>query len=85
MKDWHLEALQRQNIRYLVVDKRRISWDSMAGYFFDRSADGTLPAGALFDEQQTSKYDRQPVDRILDSGNIVVYDVEELHDATPAR
>jgi hypothetical protein len=85
MKDWHLEALQRQNIRYLVVDKRRISWDNMAGYFFDRTPDGSLPPEALFDAQQISKYDRQPVDRILDIGNIVIYDVRELHDGTPAR
>jgi hypothetical protein len=84
MKDWHLEALIDQNVRYLVVDKRRISWDNMAGYFFDDTEDGALPPAALFDQEQTSKYDRKPVDRILDSGNIVIYDAEGLHHATPA-
>ncbi len=84
MKDWHLEALIRQEVRYLVVDDRRISWDNMAGYFFDKTEDGVVPPAALFDEEQTGKYDRLPVDRILDSGNIVIYDAEGLYDATPA-
>jgi uncharacterized membrane protein len=76
-----IEALQWSHIRYVVVDRRRISWDNMQGYFFERTGSA---APALFDARAQGKFDTSAgVSRILDTGNIVIYDVGALSNAAP--
>lgn len=77
---WQVAAMNEKGIRYVLVDKRKASWDNMAGYFYDRLADEEF-----FDSEQTGKFDGLPVDRILDTGNIVVYDAKGLSNGTSGR
>jgi hypothetical protein len=50
----------------------------MAGYFFPGPADNDF-----IDTQEAQKYDGFPgVDRLLDTGDIVVYDVHRLWNVT---
>ncbi len=84
---WQLQVLQNNSIAYLVVDRRLVSRDAMTGYFFDPSRaaaislnTGGLTAGflngsQLVDPNVSGKFDHVPgVSRILDSGNIIIYD-----------
>jgi hypothetical protein len=77
------EAIHFHGIAYVLFDRRRVSWDHMVGTFFDRKsevADGTVQ---LFDSEVYQKFDRsENANRIFDSGNIVIYDVKGLDDAS---
>ena len=66
-------TLEQRRIRYVVVDRRTQGDDSMQGFFF------AAPAGPLIDQHAAAKYDGYPgVDRILDTGDIALYDVGRL-------
>ncbi|HMN27796.1 MAG TPA: hypothetical protein PKE45_06530 [Caldilineaceae bacterium] len=76
-----IHTIQSRQIEYAVVDRRRISWDNMAGYYFDRTGGSALPSADLLDPQVYEKFEREPgVDRVLDSGNIVIYDLGVFND-----
>lgn len=78
----YVETLRRLGIRYLLIDRRQISWDNMSGYFFDRAPDGQLPEEALFDAQRYLKLDDLPqASRVFDGGEILIYDLKALIDA----
>lgn len=73
--DWQKQILQAFSIRYLVIDRRKVSQNSMTGYFFDQNGGEGLPSNPQWiDASVFRKFDRIPAtNRILDSGNIVVY------------
>lgn len=72
-----VDTLTNHSIGYVVVDRRAAGDDSMAGYFF-RSQDD----GQRVDPPSIGKFDSFPgVDRVYDSGDIVVYDVKALRGA----
>jgi hypothetical protein len=76
-----IQTIQDRQIEYAVVDRRRISWDNMAGYYFDRMGASPNPSVDLFSPAAYEKFDQeQGVNRILDSGNIVIYDLGVLHE-----
>jgi hypothetical protein len=67
-------TLGNQRVSYVAVDRRASGDDSMAGYFFP-----TAGNRELIDPTEFHKYDDFPgVDRLLDVGDIVVYDVNRL-------
>lgn len=69
-------AMALLELDYLLVDRRQRAWDNMAGYFF---ADGAAKGAAWFAPAVQTKYDNQPaVNRVLDAGDIVLYDVQPL-------
>jgi hypothetical protein len=69
-----VETLGEHSIRYVAIDRRVPGDDSMAGYFFPR-----LDDAEFVDPLTVHKYDEFPgVDRLLDIGDIVVYDVKRL-------
>ena len=78
LEGWHVRLLRRLGIRYVLVDRRRVSEDALAGYFF--TTDISPPSWSrVFGPRSVHKFDRQPaVSRLYDSGNIVVYDVRGL-------
>jgi hypothetical protein len=83
---WQTELMQEYDIRYLLVDRRAISWNNMEGYYFDETGGGPIAPARLRDPEVYEKFDQLPqFDRIYDSGNIVIYDAEEILHATPAR
>jgi hypothetical protein len=67
--------LQSLLVRYVVLDWRRVSWDNMRGVYFDLANEPT----PLFEPVVFQKFDSAPqVDRIYDSGHVVIYDLARL-------
>jgi hypothetical protein len=69
-----VEIIQKAGIEYVASDRREISWDHIIGmYFFNQK---TTPSYELLELESYEKFDGlQGVNRILDSGDIVFYDV----------
>ena len=64
--------LANNRIALVETDSRRISQDIIAGYFFDVGPTPQFPTSA------ESKFDVANVDRLYDSGSIVIYGVRGL-------
>jgi hypothetical protein len=71
-----VDVLTANDIRYVVMDRRRVRDDKAVGYFFtSRRAE----QAGHFPTTWTSKFDRQRgVSRIYDSGDLAIYDVGGL-------
>jgi hypothetical protein len=72
---WEVPLLRAHHIRYLVMDRRQISSDTLRGYFFNEKGglaeQGLLPLSAL------TKFIAIPgAARIYSAGDIVVFDLE---------
>ncbi len=65
-------ALRANRITLVDTDRRRISADLLAGFFFD------IGSPALSSAKAAKKFDTPATDRIFDSGNIVIYGVRGL-------
>ncbi len=84
--DWQVQEMQENDIRYIEVDRRSISWDNMEGYYFDETGGGPIAPVDLLDPKVYGKFDRlQNVNRIYDSGNIVIYDAQAIIHAAPPK
>ena len=82
LESWQTDLLRREQLRYLMVDKREVSGDVLAGYFF--GADNA-PSGKERAADITEKFERVPwADRVFDSGTIVLYDIQRLINEQPA-
>jgi hypothetical protein len=71
---WQISLLRHNRLRYVVVDRRLRSFDTIGGYFFDtRAGSGVserrLPIGVV------RKFDQSGANRIYDGGDIVVFDL----------
>lgn len=72
-----IETVTKHSIDYVAESRLASGDDSMAGYFL-RDPDG----GRRVDPLALAKFDSYPgVDRVLDSGDVVVYDVRALRNA----
>jgi hypothetical protein len=79
LADWQLRLLRREGIEYVLVDRRRVSWDSMAGYYFVPPANRVAAGEEFIDPGVNAKFERQDrVSRLFDSGDITLYDVRSL-------
>jgi hypothetical protein len=67
-----LDVIRQYNLRYVVADRRKLSWDNSRGYYFTASSDEVRrfpPAYAL-------KFERlRGTQRLVDTGDIVVFDL----------
>jgi len=72
LNPWMVALLRRERIPFVLADRRSISADNIAGYFFDVGAPARYPAAS------TAKFDLSDVDRLYDSGDIVIFDVRGL-------
>jgi hypothetical protein len=70
--EWQVDALRRHGVRFVVVDRRRRSFDSLTGYYFPL---GRPAAGDLLPRAVERKFERLRPDRIYTSGAITVYDM----------
>ncbi len=74
--------IREGRIRYIVIDRRLVESDPSAGFYFEpgeRSRDAiVLPVGVLLQEALEIQPD---VHRIMDSGDIIIYDVGAIRDA----
>ena len=84
--NWEVELLREWGIQYVAVDRRLISSDNMAGYYFYRTSTGLLPSSDLLAPEVYGKFDKpQTISRLFDSGNIVIYDVGAISNAKTVR
>jgi hypothetical protein len=68
--------IQKTGVRYILVDRREISWDHMTGIYFNRVVEDRYEDTELIDRRAYTRLDAQPnVSRLFDSGNIVIYNV----------
>jgi uncharacterized membrane protein len=73
------KLLQYEEIRYLVVDKRLSSGLPVRGYYFNQREPNANAYIRPIDTGALSKFDYvEQVDRIFDSGDIIIYDVRVL-------
>jgi hypothetical protein len=80
---WQRDFLVTHQIDFVVLDRRRISSDNLAAYFFQR-ADAPDGGYGYYPQGVRTKFERLPQDsRVTDTGNIVVYDVRGLHARPP--
>lgn len=76
-------AMQQWELDYAVVDRREIAWDNMAGYFFNPVDDKGQTTAEWLDPAIYEKFDHQPlVSRVMDAGNLVIYDVANFVSTT---
>lgn len=77
-------ALLKRDIEYVMSDRKMISWDHMLGYFFYNRLDDSSAESQLVDLPVFEKFDGiKDVNRMLDAGDIVVYDVTKYLAAKP--
>ena len=65
-------ALRGKRITLVATDRRKISADLLAGFFFD------IGSPPLSSAKAASKFDTAASDRIFDSGDLVIYGVRGL-------
>jgi hypothetical protein len=80
---WHVRLLRQHHIAYVLVDRRLVSEDSLAGYFFATSS--SIPSRRLtFEPTSVHKFDRQAeATRAWDSGDAVIYDIRRVINRAP--
>ncbi len=75
VESWQLPLLRRNHLRYVVADRRRVSGDSLRGYYFATS--GRNAGGELEPRSVVAKFNRIPgVARLYTNGAITVFDLE---------
>lgn len=81
-----LNIIRKTSVQYVVVDRRLISWDHMIGFYFNRWSQEDHPELEFVEPYVYQKFDTQKsVNRIFDSGNIILYDVQVYHDILANR
>jgi hypothetical protein len=79
---WQLQILQQAQVEYVVFDRRLLGRDNMLGVFLERGTQWPLPPDELVSPGIYTKFNNQAgASRIVDSGDIVIYDVRKLLNA----
>lgn len=79
---WETSILQSGNVHYLVVDMRMSIMLPAKGYYFEGDEEPDINVTTPISRQALTKFDTVPgMNRIFDSGNIIIYDVGELINA----
>ena len=74
-----LQLIRETGLQYILVDRRLISRDDMAGYYFDPLGSAALAPSVLYPPEAYAKFDKQArVSRLLDAGDIVLYDEKAI-------
>jgi hypothetical protein len=75
LASWQLPLLRHNDLRYVVVDRRKVSADGIRGYYF--SQDDSSDSAPLLPDSVVTKFQRVPgAARIYSNGAITVYDLE---------
>jgi len=82
LPSWQRAVLVNNGVDFVVADRRQVSANALAAYFFQSASDpddglGYYPAGVR------AKFAIPTVSSIFDSGDIVIYDVRGLHEPPP--
>lgn len=74
LEGWELPLLRRNNLRYVVADRRVLGADGIRGYYF--SLEQTEPGERLLPREVVTKFEEIPgAERIYANGDIAVYDL----------
>jgi hypothetical protein len=83
LPQWEIQFLIANHVDFIVLDRRKISADDLAGPFFPLGAAPDSGRG-YFPDAVRQKYERLPqVSSVFDSGDIVIYDVRSLRSSAP--
>jgi hypothetical protein len=82
IESWQPDLLRQLQIRYLMVDNRKVSSDVLAGYFF--APIGSAGAAERPPEARDKFEHVSWSDRVFDSGSIVLYDIQRLRNEQPS-
>jgi hypothetical protein len=82
-ESWQVSILQSAQVRYLVVDQRLSTALPLQSYYFDQGEPESENLTTPISRQALTKFNTVPqINRIFDSGDIVIYDVGALVNAT---
>lgn len=74
------EIISQAGIQYVLVDSRLSTGLPQVGFYYERGEPDTMNHKVPMDPSLLDKFDRTPgVNRIFDSGDIVIYDVRALN------
>ena len=80
---WQTDVLRRQAVDFVFVDRRRISTDPQAGFYFPTAADPSQGQG-YYTTAALRKFAGLPsASAVFQSGDIAIYDIRGLHAAPP--
>jgi hypothetical protein len=75
LSTWELPLLHRNHVRYIVVDRRELSSETLRGYFF--TTKGELGTQGVLTKAAVTKFATIPgAAKIYTNGTIAVYDLE---------
>ncbi len=81
-----MALLREAHIRYLVVDMRLTQSRPLLGFYYEQSEAGAYRHLKPIDAQAFEKFRTlQGIETIFDGGDIIIYDMGELADATEKR
>ena len=79
---YEISLLKRAQVRYLVVDLRLSSALPEVGYYFEQGEPEAYQRTAPIDREYLTKFDSiSGINRVFDSGDIVIYDIGGLINA----
>jgi Double zinc ribbon len=81
--DYEVSILRQAQVRYLVVDLRLSQALPVIGFYFDEGEPGAFQHTTPIDTASLTKFNTIPqINRVFDSGDIVIYDVGALANST---
>jgi hypothetical protein len=79
---YDVSILRQTRVRYLVVDLRLSKALPLLGFYFDEEEPGAFQHTTPIDSASLTKFNTIPqINRVFDSGDIVIYDVGGLINA----
>lgn len=86
LKPWEIDFLKNLQIRYILLDNRKISQNNMTGIYFDHTYGGALPSSQLYPANVMDKFNNiKGISRLFDSGNIAIYDIGAFINGTTVK
>lgn len=80
-----LEIIRVTGVDYLVYASPYTRWEDMLGLYYDPAAGTPSGEAGAQDPRISGKFDEHPgIARLLDTGNVVIYEIGGLTDATTA-
>lgn len=72
------EVIDANDLDFVLVDRRTIAFDNIAGYFFGIVGSRSAQARPTFAPEVVRKFDVPRTDRLYDSGDVTIYDLRRI-------
>ena|GEM_PF-3473230 len=79
---WQREAIVRDGVDYVVLDRRKVAANNQAAYFFQPQRSPSDGFG-YYSLGTRTKFEVPTISRVFDSGDIVIYEVRGLREEPP--